>query len=187
MNKFLKNVFLMLALWFQGCAAAQECHLSVGSSGYLKVDGTRVYEIFELEKFGVTVSEPMVLPTPNEGEMWRKEVLVDDRLCLYFEYDKKGFERFVIKDSSIPVQTQQGLSIHVGDALDELAKLGELNENFGEEPGMYMSISGINNLSFHTQCSILPFEMTAKQKEMTRGEFLATCRIDKILVWRTAN
>lgn len=160
----------------------------VNSNGNLVVEGQQIWSRSTFEQLGYTYYKDVEVYV-SEGVLARNssdfdEAIMDDGdSVLYFEIRGGRIYRGVIVSNKVPVVVGPELhKLTIGTRLSELVSvLGSYEMLSGESSGVYIVFKKANNISFHTECSFYPEELTAKQRKMTREELFEECTVDSIL------
>lgn len=187
--KLLHASLLGLAVLLVGGTASSPLPaIIINLDGQLVVDGERNWGSSKLIQLGYKIEKDLDVYVSEGVRATSDDAAVDynivrrGRIIFYVEVEKGSIARIVVLDDSIPIVVDVNKTISIGSSLTNTTDLlGPHDENFGEDPGMYLTFRKHKNFSLHTECSTNPLEQTDEEKRKTRMEFLRDCKIDRIL------
>lgn len=166
--------------------------LYVNENGELLIKGKKSWSRTDFESLGyylykdndVYVSEGVL---SNSDHDYDEAILHNGKPLLYFEIRNGLIVRGVLVSNKIPVVIKSlHLKLRVGMTLAAIsASFKEEDIQSSEGLGIYATYKGLENLSFGSDCSFFPEELTEQEKKMTHNELLKACKITSIIFFGT--
>lgn len=184
----LTSFLLSQQVFAAGTSWSVDDILIVNENGELLIKGDKSWSRTDFESLGyslykdkeIYVSEGVL---SNSDDDYDESISYEGKSLLYFEIRNGLVVRGVLVSSKIPVVIKSShLKFRIGMSLASIAaSFKEEDIQSSEGLGIYATFKGLENLSFGSDCSFYPEELTEPQKKMTHSELLTNCKISSII------